>query len=203
MGHVSRERLSNADTAAEADGGGGGDDDEVDLMDTSGDGEGGCGAHARVAVPSAAAAASELPAFDIAPMPLQVRFTLGPASGAPAEAAAPSLAFDDERTLLHSLQQLREANQALGLESNPNPKPNPNPSPNPNPNPPNPDPDPDPNPNPDPDPNPHPDPNPNPNQVRSARGRAQEDRVPRGGARARACDGAAGGAAGRPTLTSP
>ena len=45
-------------------------------------------------------------------MPLQVRFTLGPASGAPAEAAAPSLAFDDERTLLHSLQQLREANQA-------------------------------------------------------------------------------------------
>ena len=122
VGHVSRERLSNADTAAEADGGGGGDDDEVDLMDTSGDGEGGCGAHARVAVPSAAAAAaSELPAFDIAPMPLQVRFTLGPASGAPAEAAAPSLAFDDERTLLHSLQQLREANQALGLESNPNP----------------------------------------------------------------------------------
>jgi len=106
-------------------------------------------------VPSAAAAASELPAFDIAPMPLQVRFTLGPASGAPAEAAAPSLAFDDERTLLHSLQQLREANQALGLESNPNPNPNPNPSPNPNPNPPNPDPYPNPNPNPNPEPKPN------------------------------------------------
>jgi len=122
VGHVSRERISNADT------GGGDDDDEVDLMDTSGDGDGGDGEHANAAVAEAAAAAAamaapsavaaaELPAFDIAPMPLQVRFALGPASGAPAEAAAPSLTFDDEWTLLHSLQRLREAAAAQGLEA--------------------------------------------------------------------------------------
>ena len=38
MGHVSRERISNADT-----GGGGDDEDKVDRMDTSGGGDGGDG----------------------------------------------------------------------------------------------------------------------------------------------------------------